>query len=109
MKAAAADAEHLAAMKAELAQRNAQAVLQIARVNDRIETIGYGIELGEATEEEIAEQAALQPVLAAWKAYKFALGKVTKQPTWHAAPVWPVVPPAPVIVASPEGKSPDAA
>ncbi|WP_367257160.1 phage tail protein [Pseudomonas sp. stari2] len=108
MKAAAADAEHLAAMKAELAQRNAQAVFQIARITDRIETIGYGIELGEATEDEIAEQAALAPVLTAWKAYKFALGKVTKQPGWHANPTWPVALAIPVIVADPQGKSPDA-
>lgn len=107
MKAAAANADHLAAMKAELAARNAQATLQIARVMDRIETIGYGIEFGEATPEDEAEQAALLPVLASWKAYKFALGKVTKQPTWPAAPVWPVAPPVPVIVASPESKPQD--
>jgi hypothetical protein len=109
MKDAAIAAAHLAAMKAELAARNAQAVAQIARIQDRIDTIGYGIDVGEATDEDIAEQAALVTVLASWKAYKFALGKVTKQPTWPAAPVWPAIPPIPVIVASPEGKSPDLA
>ncbi|WP_454863377.1 phage tail protein [Pseudomonas hormoni] len=102
MKDAAAVAAHLVAMKAELATRNAQAVAQIARIQDRIDTIGYGIDIGEATVEEEAEQAALLISLAAWKAYKFALGKVTKQPTWHAAPVWPVVPAIPVIIAAPD-------
>lgn len=108
MKDAAANAAHLAEMKAELAARNAQAVTQIARIQDRIETIGYGIDAGEASDEEIAEQAALLPVLSAWKAYKFALGKVTKQPGWHASPVWPVAPAIPVIIADPQAKSPDA-
>lgn len=102
MKDAAAVAAQLVAAKAELAARNAQAVNQIARIQDRIDTIGYGIEIGEATEEDEAEQAALMISLAAWKAYKFALGKVTKQPGWHASPVWPVVPPIPAIIADPE-------
>lgn len=102
MKDAAAVAAHLVAMKAELARCNALAVAQIARIQDRIDTIGYGIDAGEATAEDEAEQAALMISLAAWKAYKFALGKVTKQPTWHAAPVWPIVPAIPDIVADPE-------
>lgn len=63
---------------------------------------GYGIAGGEATEEDEAEQAALILTLKAWKAYKFALGKVTSQPTWHASPVWSVEPPIPVISAVPE-------
>lgn len=104
MKDAAADAAHLVLMKAELAARNAQAVAQIARIQDRIDTIGYGIDIGEATEEEEAEQAALMISIAAWKTYKFALGKVTKQPTWHASPVWPVIPAIPVIIADPEAR-----
>lgn len=104
MKVAAAAAAHLVAMKAELAARNTQAVAQIARIQDRIDTLGYGIDIGEATEEDEAEQAALIIILATWKAYKFALGKVTKQPTWPAAPVWPVIPAAPVIVADPEAR-----
>ncbi|WP_130905283.1 phage tail protein [Pseudomonas sp. Sample_22] len=109
MKEAAADAEHLALMKAELAGRNTQAVTQIARIQDRIETIGYGIDAGEATEEDEAEQAALMTSLAAWKAYKFALGKVTKQPGWHASPAWPTIPAIPVIAADPEAlQAPDA-
>lgn len=109
MKDAAAAAAHLVAMKAELAARNTQASTQIARIKDRIDTIGYGIDAGVATEEDEAEQAALVIVLASWKAYKFALGKVTSQPTWPASPVWPAVPPIPVILASPEGRSPDLA
>jgi len=109
MKDAAAIADHLAAMKAELAARNAQVVTQIARIQDRINTIGYGIDSGDATEEDEAEQAALMVSIAAWKTYKFALGKVTKQPTWPAAPVWPVMPAIPVIVADPEANAADAA
>lgn len=105
MKDAAAVAAHLVAMKAELTARNAQAVAQIARIQDRIDTIGYGIDAGEATEEDEAEQAALMVVIATWKAYKFALGKVTKQPTWHAAPVWPVTPAIPVIIADPDARA----
>jgi len=104
MKDAAADAEHLVLMKTELAARNAQSIAQIARIQDRIDTIGYGIDAGEATEEDVAEQAALVASLAAWKGYKFALGKVTKQPGWHASPVWPVAPAIPVIVADPEAR-----
>ena len=106
MKDAAEQAALLAAAKALLAQKNLSAVTQIARIQDRIDTIGYGIDAGEATDEDIAEQAALMTVLATWKAYKFALGKVTKQLGWYANPVWPVVPPIPVIVADPEGRTP---
>lgn len=103
MKEAAAQAAQLAAARAELSLRNAKAVEQIARIQDRIDTLGYGIDVGEATEEDEAEQAALLVNLKAWKTYKFALGKVTSQPTWYAAPVWPVEPTVPVIVADPEG------
>ncbi|MGH8389498.1 MAG: phage tail protein [Pseudomonas sp.] len=102
MKDAAAEAAQLAAAKAELSARNAKALAQIARIQDRIDTLGYGIDAGEATEEDEAEQAALIINLKAWKAYKFALGKVTVQPTWYAAPVWPVEPAVPVIVADPQ-------
>jgi hypothetical protein len=64
--------------------------------------VGFGIDIGEATADDEAEQAALVLNLKAWKTYKFALGKVTVQPTWYAAPVWPAEPPTPVIVAAPE-------
>ena len=82
---------------------------QIARIQDRIDTIGYGIEAGEATPEDEAEQAALMLSLKSWKAYKFALGKVTAQPTWHASPVWPVEPAIPEIEASPMSRTVDQA
>lgn len=91
-KATAADAEHLALMKADLAVRNAQAAAQITKIQDQIDTIGYGIDIGKATAEEAAEQAALLISLAAWKAYKFDLSKVVKQPGWHESPVWPDMP-----------------
>ncbi|GFZ72182.1 hypothetical protein PSE10C_29240 [Pseudomonas amygdali pv. eriobotryae] len=101
MKDAEQAARELALAKADLAARNSAAAFQIARVQDRIETLGYGIEVGDATEEEEEEAAALAPVLKAWKAYKFALGKVTAQPTWYQAPVWPVAPAIPEIAAAP--------
>ncbi|GFM48949.1 phage tail protein [Pseudomonas cichorii] len=101
MKEAAALAAHLAAMKAELAARNAKAAAQILRIQDRIDTLGYGIDSGDATDEDEAEQADLMISVASWKAYKFALGKVAKQPTWPAAPSWPIEPSIPVIEADP--------
>lgn len=104
MKDAAALAAHLAAMKADLAARNAKAVAQIARIQDRVDTIGYGIDAGEATEEDEAEQAALLINLKAWKAYKFALGKVTAKASWPANPEWPVEPVVPTIEASPTAR-----
>jgi hypothetical protein len=102
MKDAAVQVEQLAKARAELAAKNAKAVTQIARIQDRVDTLGYGIDVGEATDEDQTEQAALIVSLKAWKTYKFALGKVTVQPTWYAAPVWPIEPAVPVIVADPE-------
>ncbi|WP_241190691.1 phage tail protein [Pseudomonas chlororaphis] len=101
MKAAAAQADRLAESKAQLAARNTTAAVQIDRITDRIETLGYGIEAGEATPEDEAEQATLMISLKAWKAYKFALGKVTAQTTWPTAPVWPAEPAIPEIEAAP--------
>lgn len=59
MKAAEVLAERLAESKSRLAARSEQAATQIDRITDRIETLGYGIEAGEATPEDAAEQAAL--------------------------------------------------
>ncbi|MCH5548197.1 phage tail protein [Pseudomonas syringae pv. syringae] len=101
MKDAVTEARSLAKAKSDLLERSSAAAQQIARIQDRIETLGYGIEAGDATEEEEMEAAALAPILKAWKAYKFALGKVTAQPTWHQAPVWPVAPAIPEIAAAP--------
>lgn len=109
MKDAAIQAAQLTAAKADLAARNAKAVTQIARIQDRVDTIGFGIDIGEATAEDEAEQAALLLTLKAWKTYKFALGKVTVQPTWYQAPVWPAEPPIPEIIAAPLLSDPDAA
>ncbi len=107
MKAEAEVVAHLQAMKTALAAKNSTAVTQISRIQDRIDTIGYGIGAGEATPEDEAEQAALMLSLKSWKAYKFALGKVTAQPTWHASPVWPVEPAIPEIEASPMSRAVD--
>ncbi|MBP0948961.1 phage tail protein [Pseudomonas alliivorans] len=101
MKASAAAAEALSAAKQELVRRNSLAMAQIARIQDRIETLGYGIDIGEATQDEIAEQADLTVNLNAWKAYKYALGKVTALPGWFKIPAWPTAPATPEIAASP--------
>jgi hypothetical protein len=101
MKDAAIQAAELAAAKTLLASRNAQAIAQISRIQDRIDTINFGIDIGEATAEDEVEQAALTLNLKAWKTYKFALGKVTVQPTWYQAPIWPIEPPIPEIIAAP--------
>ncbi len=107
MKDAAAKAALLATAKSELSARNTKALAQIARIQERVDTIGFGIDIGEATEEDETEQAALLINLKAWKTYKFALGKVTTQPTWYAVPVWPVEPAVPVIVADPQAMAAD--
>ncbi len=91
----------MASAAAELAARNSSAAVLIARIQDRVETLSYGIDAGEATEEDEAEQSTLSLNLKAWKGYKFALGKVTAQATWPAAPVWPPKPAVPEIAADP--------
>ena len=101
MKQASNLAAQLAQVKSELASKNVKAAMQVARIIDRVETLSYGIEAGEASEADAAEQAALQISLKAWKGYKFALGKVTAQATWPAAPVWPLEPSMPDIPADP--------
>lgn len=101
MKNAQADAQALTAAKVELTSRNALAASQIKRIQDRVETLGYGIEAGEATPEEKAEADSLAATLSAWKSYKYQLGKVTAQATWHQAPAWPGQPNIPEIAASP--------
>lgn len=107
MKDAAAAAATLAAAKAELASRNTLAAQQIARIQDRVDTLGYGVDSGEATEEDEAELAALTVSLKAWKTYKYALGNVTKQTAWPAAPVWPTAPAIPYIAADPAALAPE--
>lgn len=101
MKDAAASAAILLTARDVLAQRNTAAALRITRINDRIETLSYGIEAGEASEEDEAEHVALQLSLIAWKGYKFSLGKVTTQAAWPAAPIWPLEPLMPDIPADP--------
>ena len=107
MKDAAVQAAQLVQAKTELSAKNAKAIAQISRIQDRVDTLGYGIDAGEATEEDEAEQAALMINLKAWKGYKFALGKITAQPTWYAAPVWPPEPAVPVIAADPGARAVD--
>lgn len=100
-KEAQAAAERLGQAKVELASRNSTAAAQIVRISDRVETLGYGIEAGEATPEDEAEHAMLSLNLKAWKAYKFALGKVTTKEGWFESPAWPVEPVIPEIIAAP--------
>lgn len=101
MKEAAADAQALADAKAQLASRNGTAAAQITRIQDRIETLSYGIEFGEATDDEIAESKALTTSLTAWKRYKYELGKVTALPGWYQTPAWPSAPAVMDIPAAP--------
>lgn len=105
MKEAAIAAAALDRARTELAARNAGAALQIARIQDRVDTLGYGIDSGEATAEDEAELAALTLSLKAWKAYKFQLGKVATQAAWPSAPAWPVAPAVPDIAADPLSES----
>jgi hypothetical protein len=107
MKAATAAAAQLTQMKAVLASKNASANAQILRIQDRVDTLGYGIDAGEATEADETEQAALLVSLKAWKAYKFALGKVTSQAAWPTQPAWPGEPAVPDIEASPMARAND--
>ncbi|RON33885.1 phage tail protein [Pseudomonas brassicacearum] len=107
MKAAARAAAHLSEVKAELAIRNAKAATQIARIQDRIDTLGYGVDAGEVTAEDEAELAALTISIKAWKTYKFSLGKVATQATWPASPNWPTAPAIPNIAADPAAMAPD--
>ncbi|RJX83507.1 phage tail protein [Pseudomonas sp. LS-2] len=107
MKDAAAAALALDTAKTELASRNASAAAQIARIQDRVDTLGYGVDSGEATEEDEAELAALTISLKAWKAYKFQLGKVATQAAWPKSPSWPIAPAIPDIAADPAALAPD--
>lgn len=107
MKDSAVLAAFFDAAKTDLAARNAKCAAQIARIQDRIDTLGYGIDSGEATPDDEAEQAVLMINIKAWKSYKFALGKVTAQTAWPTAPVWPAEPVTPIIVADPQAPSPD--
>lgn len=101
MKEAAAAAARLSEAQALLKSRNEAAAGQVARIQDRIDTLGYGIDLGEATSEDEAEQQTLLANLKQWKAYKFSLGKVSTQAAWPMAPAWPVQPDVPLIVVDP--------
>lgn len=92
VKDAAAIALALSVSKADLLARNVAAVVQIARIQDRIDTLGYGIYAGEATKEDEAEQTALKLSIAAWKSYKFQLGGVTLQIGWPSSTEWSAEP-----------------
>ncbi|WP_435035155.1 phage tail protein [Pseudomonas neuropathica] len=98
MKETAAAAARLTEAQALIKSKNEVAAAQVARIQDRIETLGYGIDLGEATTEDEAEQQALLANLKQWKAYKFSLGKVSTQAAWPVTPEWPVQPDVPVIM-----------
>lgn len=101
MKDSALVAEYLADVQAQLVARNAEAALQITRLQDRIDTLGYGIDAGEATSQDEDEHLALKDELKTWKAYKFTLGNITRQACWPASPDWPVPPAIPDIAAVP--------
>ncbi|MGE8150903.1 phage tail protein [Pseudomonas vancouverensis] len=91
----------LEAAKSAFTERNTHATVQISAIQDRIDTITYGLEAGEATAEDQAEQAALVINLKQWKAYKYELGKVPRQANWPATPQWPANPAIPELVLAP--------
>lgn len=65
--------------KSGFATRNTAAAKQIALIQDRLYTLGYGIEAGQAADEDSAEHARLSVNLADWRLYKFALLKAMRQ------------------------------
>lgn len=107
MKDESAAQQLLTETKVELNARNNEAALHIARIQDRLDTLSFAIEIGEVTEEEVAEHASLTSLLLPWKKYKYALGKVVSLPIWPTAPAWPVKPPIPVIAAMPTASGTD--
>jgi len=102
MKEAAAAVARLNEAQALLTDRNEAAAAQISRIQDRVETLGYGIDAGAATPQDEAEQRALMEGLKAWKTYKFNLGNVPRQAGWPVSPEWPAPPAIPEISAGPE-------
>ncbi|MCF4997373.1 phage tail protein [Pseudomonas syringae] len=109
MKEALLREEQLTKAKSELFEKNDRAAVQISRIQDRVETIGYGVALGEATEEDKSELVDLTATLEAWKSYKYKLGKVTGLVGWFESPAWPTEPPVPEIAASPMLAAPQTA
>lgn len=101
MKDVAAAEARLVEVQGLLKGRNEDAAAQVARIQDRIDTLGYGIDLGEATAKDETEQQELIGNLKEWKAYKFVLGKVTSQSAWPKEPEWPVQPAVPEIAVDP--------
>ncbi|WP_432218772.1 phage tail protein [Pseudomonas kribbensis] len=102
MKEAAAAVARLNEAQALLTRRNEAAATQISRIQDRVETLGYGIDAGAATPQDEAEQRTLVEGLKAWKTYKFNLGNVPRQAGWPVSPDWPAPPAIPEISAVPE-------
>jgi hypothetical protein len=101
MKEAALAAQQIAAVRADLAARNTVAASQISRIQDRIETLGDGVDAGEASVEDEEELAALTLTIKRWKAHKFSLGKVPAQQAWPSALTWPAAPAVPEISSEP--------
>lgn len=95
MREATAAAETLTKAKADIAHHDATAAAQILGIQDRIDTLGYGLDSGKATSEDEAERAELIGVLKAWKAYKFELGNVSKQASWPESFLLPEQPTLP--------------
>jgi len=102
MKEASAAVARLNEVQAQLTSRSEAAATQILRIQDRVETLGYGIDAGVATPQDEAEQQTLAQVLKAWKTYKFMLGNVSRQAGWPLSLDWPEQPMTPEIAAMPE-------
>lgn len=84
--------EFLRGATADLNSRLRLATAQVSALQARVDAINDAIAGKYALPEEEEELPGRQVQLAAWKKYRVFLGRVSAQPTWPAAPVWPVEP-----------------
>lgn len=66
-----------------------QATAQKNALTVRIGTLNDAIDLGMATDAEVAELPVRNAQLKAWKTYAVLLGRVTSQPGWYTVVTWP--------------------
>lgn len=81
-----------ATRRAELLTVSQLAASQKSALTNRIGVINDAIEFDEANPEEVAELPKRKVQLDTWKRYALALSRVTSQPGWYEAIVWPEQP-----------------
>jgi len=84
--------EFLRAATANLNARLRLATAQVSALQARVDAINDAIDGEYALPEEVDELPGRYVQLAAWKKYRVFLGRVSPQPTWPGAPVWPAEP-----------------